>query len=153
MAELIDEFTDIILVGDSLGPVLYGYKTTREVSLQTIINHAKAVVKKSRRSIVVVDTFGTYENSKLALKNAKKLFEIRADAVKLEGGKKIHNIIRHLTKNKINVMGHLGMLYNQLRKNLLYMVVKKEKEQIIQDLKLIEKASFSVVIECTLESG
>ena len=156
IAELIDEFTDIILVGDSLGPVLYGYKTTREVSLQTIINHAKAVVKKSRRSIVVVDMpFGTYENSKrLALKNAKKIIrETGADAVKLEGGEKIHNIIRHLTKNKINVMGHLGMLPQSIKENLLYMVVKKEKEQIIQDLKLIEKAGvFSVVIECTLES-
>ena len=65
MAELIDNFTDIILVGDSLGPVLYGYKTTREVSLDMIINHAKAVVKKSKTSFVVVDMpYGTYEHSK-----------------------------------------------------------------------------------------
>ena len=54
MAELIDKFTDIILVGDSLGPVLYGYKTTREVSLDMIINHAKAVVKKSKTSFVLL---------------------------------------------------------------------------------------------------
>ena len=157
MAELIDKFTDIILVGDSLGPVLYGYKSTREVSLEMIINHAKAVVKKSKTSFVVVDMpYGTYEHSKsVALRNAKKIIKNSgADAVKLEGGYKIHKIINYLTKNKINVMGHLGMLPQSIKgKPTVYGKKKNEKIQIVEDLKLIEKAGvFAVVIECTLES-
>ena len=157
MAELIDKFTDIILVGDSLGPVLYGYKTTREVSLDMIINHAKAVVKKSKTSFVVVDMpYGTYEHSKsVALRNAKEIIRNSgADAVKLEGGYKIHKTIHHLTKNKIKVMGHLGMLPQSIKgKPTVYGKKKTEKIQIIEDLKLIEKAGvFAIVIECTLES-
>ena len=157
MAELIDNFTDIILVGDSLGPVLYGYKTTREVSLDMIINHAKAVVKKSKTSFVVVDMpYGTYEHSKsTALRNAKKIIkDSGADAVKLEGGEKICKIIHHLTKNKIKVMGHLGMLPQSIKsKPTVYGKKKNEKLQIIKDLKSIEKAGvFAIVIECTLES-
>lgn len=157
MAELIDNFTDIILVGDSLGPVLYGYKTTREVSLDMIINHAKAVVKKSKTSFVVVDMpYGTYEHSKsTALRNAKKIIkDSGADAVKLEGGEKISKIIHHLTKNKIKVMGHLGMLPQSIKsKPIVYGKKKNEKLQIIKDLESIEKAGvFAIVIECTLES-
>jgi len=157
MAELIDKFTDIILVGDSLGPVLYGYKTTREVSLDMIINHAKAVVKKSKTSFVVVDMpYGTYEHSKAAaLRNAKKIIkDSGADAVKLEGGYKIYKTIHHLTKNKIKVMGHLGMLPQSIQgKPTVYGKKKSEKTQIIADLKLIEKAGvFAIVIECTLET-
>ena len=157
MAELIDNFTDIILVGDSLGPVLYGYKTTREVSLDMIINHAKAVVEKSKTSFVVVDMpYGTYEHSKsTALRNAKKIIkDSGADAVKLEGGEKICKIIHHLTKNKIKVMGHLGMLPQSIKsKPTVYGKKKNEKIQIINDLESIEKAGvFAIVIECTLES-
>ncbi len=157
IAKLIDKFTDIILVGDSLGPVLYGFKSTRDVTLDIIINHAKSVVKHAKRSFVVVDMpYGTYENSKeVALKNAKKIIrETKADGVKLEGGEKIHKTINFLTKNDIVVMGHIGMLPQSIKgKPTVFGKKKEEKKQIADDLKFIEKAGvFAVVVECTLES-
>ena len=96
MAKLIDEFADIILVGDSLGPVLYGFKSTREVNLDMMIQHAKSVVKNTRKSFVVVDMpFGSYQKSKYdALRNARKIIsETGAMAVKIEGGKKFAKTI------------------------------------------------------------
>jgi 3-methyl-2-oxobutanoate hydroxymethyltransferase len=74
MAEILDKYCDVILVGDSLGMVLHGMKSTREVTLDMMIMHGKAVRRGVNKSLLVVDMpIGTYEkNSKLALKNAKK---------------------------------------------------------------------------------
>ena len=75
MAKIIDEYCDIILVGDSLGMTIYGFKDTLDVTLDMMINHGKAVMKAVKKSFVVVDLpFGTYENSKeQALESAKKV--------------------------------------------------------------------------------
>jgi len=112
VASILDNFCDIILVGDSLGSVLYNYKSTREVSLQTMIEHSKSVRMGIKKSLMVVDMpHNTYRNSKEALKNAKKIIlNTKCDAIKLEGGKKIYKIVNYLTKNNIPVMGHLGLL-------------------------------------------
>ncbi len=157
IAKIVDKYADIILVGDSVGPVLYGFKSTREVTMEMMIEHAKAVVKNSVKSIVVVDMpFGTYENGKkTALKNARKILDLTgAHAVKLEGGESISKTIKYLTSNKINVMGHLGMLPQKM--NGRYRVYGKkdsEKKKLKKDFKLLEDAGvFSIVIECTLKS-
>ena len=72
-ASEIDKYADIILVGDSLGSVLYNYTTTRKVTLTEMINHSKSVRYGVNKSLMVVDMpYGTYNNPKLALKNAKK---------------------------------------------------------------------------------
>ena len=107
VASILDNFCDIILVGDSLGSVLYNYKSTREVSLNTMIEHSKSVRMGIKKSLMVVDMpHNTYRNSKEALKNAKKIISnTKCDAVKLEGGKKIYKIVKFLTKNNIAVMG------------------------------------------------
>ena len=112
IAQIADKYCDIILVGDSLGMVLYGMKTTRKVKIETMILHAKTVKNFSRRSLVVFDMpYKTYTNKLVAYKNAKKIMKLtKCDAVKLEGGKKIVNIIKHLTKKRIPVMGHIGLL-------------------------------------------
>ena len=74
VASILDNFCDIILVGDSLGSVLYNYKSTREVSLKTMIDHSKSVRMGIKNSLMVVDMpHNTYRNSKEALKNAKKI--------------------------------------------------------------------------------
>ena len=77
MAEILDKYCDIILVGDSLGMVLHGLKSTRDVTLDMMIMHGKAVRRGVSKSLLVVDMpIGTYEkNPKLALKNAKKLIK------------------------------------------------------------------------------
>ena len=112
IAEILDKYCDIILVGDSLGMVLYGMKTTKKVNLDTMILHTKAVKSKTKRSIVVCDMpYKTYSNKLIAYKNAKRVINsTKCDAVKLEGGKKIINIIQYLTKKGIPVLGHVGLL-------------------------------------------
>ena len=102
IAQIADKYCDIILVGDSLGMVLYGMKTTRNIKIETMILHAKAVKSHSKRSLVVFDMpYKTYTNKLVAYKNAKKIMQLtKCDAIKLEGGKKIVNIIKYLTKKK-----------------------------------------------------
>ena len=155
MAEIIDKYCDIILVGDSVGMVLYGMKTTREVKIDTMILHGKAVKRSTKRSLVGFDMpYKTYSNKFIAYKNAKKIIKLtKCDGVKLEGGKKIVNIIKHLIKKGIPVMGHIGLLpqsstvFKLKGKNLI------EKKQILQDaLALSNSGVFAIVIECVVES-
>ena len=151
VASILDNYCDIVLVGDSLGSVLYNYKSTREVSLSTMIEHSKSVRMGIKKALMVVDMpHNTYRNSKEALKNAKKImFKTKCDAVKLEGGKKIYETVKTLVKNKIPVMGHLGLL-PQSDKTFKFKGKKKlDRDNIIKDSQLLEKAGvFSVVLEC-----
>ena len=138
IATILDKFCDIILVGDSLGSVLYNYKSTREVSLDIMIEHSKSVRMGVKKSLMVVDMpHNTYRNSKEALKNAKKIMlKTKCDAVKLEGGKKIFQIIKILVKNNIPVMGHLGLL-PQTDKTFKFKGKKiPERNKILKDAKL-----------------
>ena len=126
VVEIIDNHCDIVLVGDSLGSVLYNYKSTRQVSLDIMIEHSKSVRLGVKKSLMVVDMpYNTYRNSTEALKNAKKIMsKTKCDALKLEGGKKIYEIIKNLVKNNIPVMGHLGLL-PQSAKNFKFKGKKK----------------------------
>ena len=151
IASILDNHCDIILVGDSLGSVLYNYKSTREVSLKIMIEHSKSVRMGIKKALMVVDMpHNTYRTPKEALKNAKKIVkETKCDAVKLEGGKKIYEIIKTLVKNKIPVMGHLGLLPQSDRTYRFKGKKKLERDRIIQDSHLLEKAGvFSIVLEC-----
>ena len=112
ITKIADKYCDIILVGDSLGMVLYGMKTTKEVKIDTMILHAKAVKNSAKKSLVVFDMpYKTYTNKFIAYKNARKVIKLtKCDAIKLEGGKKIVKIIKYLTRRGIPVMGHIGLL-------------------------------------------
>ena len=151
VASILDNFCDIILVGDSLGSVLYNYTSTREVSLTTMIEHSKSVRMGIKKSLMVVDMpHNTYRNPKEALKNAKKIMsETKSDAVKLEGGEKICQTIKILVKNKIPVMGHLGLL-PQTDKTFRFKGKKNsERSKILKDAELLQSAGvFSIVLEC-----
>ena len=151
VASILDKYCDLVLVGDSLGSVLYNYKSTKEVTLDTMINHSKSVRLGVKKSLMVVDMpFNTYRNSKEALKNAKLVMKkTRCDAVKLEGGKKIIPIVKSLVKNKIPVMGHLGILPQTAKKFIFKGKKLTERNRILNDAKLLEAAGiFSVVLEC-----
>ena len=154
IAQIADKYCDIILVGDSLGMVLYGMKTTREVEIETMILHAKTVKDFTRKSLVVFDMpYKTYSNKFIAYKNAKKVMRLtKCDAIKLEGGKKIVNIIKYLTKRKIPVMGHVGLL-PQISINFKVKGKKfAQKKQIFKDARAISKSGvFAMVIECVVE--
>ena len=151
IAQIIDNHCDIILVGDSLGSVLYNYKSTRSVTLNIMIEHSKSVRMGTKKSLMVVDMpHNTYRNSSEALRNAKTIIsKTKCDAVKLEGGKKIYNIIKTLIKNKIPVMGHLGIL-PQSAKNFKVKGKKiTERSNILKDAKVLEELGvFSIVLEC-----
>ena len=151
VASILDKYCDLVLVGDSLGSVLYNYRSTKEVTLETMINHSKSVRLGVKKSLMVVDMpYNTYRNPKEALKNARLVMKkTKCDAVKLEGGKKIIHIIKSLVRNKIPVMGHLGIL-PQTEKKFTYKGKKvSEQNRILKDAKLLERAGiFSVVLEC-----
>ncbi len=151
IASILDNHCDIILVGDSLGSVLYNYKSTKEVTLDTMINHSKSVRLGVKKSLMVVDMpFNTYRNPKEALKNAKLVIKkTKCDAVKLEGGKKIISIVKKLVKNKIPVMGHLGILPQTDKKFTFKGKKSFERNRILKEAKLLEAAGiFSIVLEC-----
>ncbi len=151
IASILDNYCDIILVGDSLGSVLYNYKSTREVTLSTMIEHSKSVRMGIKKSLMIVDMpYNTYRTPNEALKNAKQIMKkTKCDGVKLEGGKKIYKTITTLVKNKIPVMGHLGLL-PQSDKTFKFKGKKKvERDHILRDSQLLEKAGvFSIVLEC-----
>ena len=151
VASILDKYCDLVLVGDSLGSVLYNYRSTKEVSLETMINHSKSVRFGVKKSLMVVDMpYNTYRNSREALKNARLVMKkTKCDAVKLEGGKKIIHIIKSLVRNKIPVMGHLGIL-PQTEKKFTYKGKKiLEQKRILKDAELLERAGvFSIVLEC-----
>ena len=152
ISEILDKYTDIILVGDSLGSVLYSFDTTKKVNLNMIIEHSKSVRLGVKKSLMVVDMpFNTYRNKNEALKNAKKIIKYtKADAVKLEGGKRITEIIKYLRKNKINVMGHLGILPQSHKGKFRYKgKTSKERKNLLADALLLQKNGvFSIVLEC-----
>jgi 3-methyl-2-oxobutanoate hydroxymethyltransferase len=151
IAEILDKHCDLVLVGDSLGSVLYNYKSTKEVTLQTMINHSKSVRLGVDKSLMVFDMpYNTYRNPKEALKNAKLVMkETKCDAVKLEGGKKIIPIVKKLVQNKIPVMGHVGILPQTDKKFTFKGKKQKESNRILNDTKLLENAgAFTIVLEC-----
>jgi len=155
IAKIADKYCDIILVGDSLGMVLYGMKTTRNVKIETMIIHAKAVKEAAKRSLVVFDMpYKTYSNKFVAYKNAKKVMKsTKCDAVKLEGGKKIVNIIKYLTKKGIPVMGHIGLLPQSSNVFKLKGKNLTQKKQILEDaVALSNSGVFAIVVECVVES-
>ena len=151
VASILDNHCDIILVGDSLGSVLYNYKSTREVTLNTMIEHSKSVRMGIKKSLMIVDMpHNTYRNPKEALKNAKLIMKkTKCDGVKLEGGKKIYQTVKSLVKNKIPVMGHLGLLPQSDKTFKFKGKNELERNNIIRDAQLLEKAGvFSIVLEC-----
>ena len=152
ISEILDNLVDITLVGDSLGSVLYSYDTTKKVSLDMMIEHSKSARQGIKKSLMVVDMpYNTYRNKKEALLNAKKIIKFtKADAVKLEGGNKIKEIIKFLKKNKINVMGHLGILPQSQKGKFRYKgKTSLERKRLLEDAILLQNSGvFSIVLEC-----
>ncbi len=153
-AKILDKHVDILLVGDSLGMVLYGMKNTRGVTLDMMINHGKAVVNASRKAFVVVDMpFGSYQKSKQqALENCRRVIkETGCDAVKMEGGTELASTVKFLREKNIEVMGHVGLMpqYVKTAKDYKYKGrTPEEAKKIMADAIAIEKSgAFSIVLE------
>jgi len=159
MAGFLDPHVDLLLVGDSLGMVLYGLDTTLGVTLDMMINHGAAVVRGSRRSTVVIDMpFASYEASpETAFENASRVLkETGAQAVKLEGGVTMAETIRFLTARGVPVMGHVGLQPQSVHADGGYRAKGKDDasaKRIIADAQAVADAgAFSLVIEGTVEA-
>ena len=159
MAQLLDPHCDMLLVGDSLGQVIYGLPHTVGVTMEMMALHGAAVVRGSYHAAVIVDMpFGSYEASQeQAFTNAARLLkETGAAAVKLEGGRALAPTIEFLTQRGIPVMGHVGLTPQAV--NILggYGVRGKSDEEaraIVEDSVAVAQAgAFSLVIEGVLES-
>jgi len=145
---------DIILVGDSLGNVVHGYETTLPVTVDDMIYHAKAVKRGVKNALVVVDMpFMSFQTSiDDAVRNAGRIMkEVGVGAVKLEGGEYIADIVKHLVKIGIPVMGHLGLTPQAINKFGTYEVratTKEESDELLHDAKVLADAGvFSIVLE------
>jgi 3-methyl-2-oxobutanoate hydroxymethyltransferase len=156
VASMLDEAgIDILLVGDSVGNVIYGLPTTLGVTMEMMIRHTSAVSRAARKSLVVADLpFGSYQpSSEMAVTNAVRLIaEGGAQAVKLEGGRVMAETVRRMVDVGIPVMGHVGLTpqsYHQLGGYRMRGKTEEEAEGIREDARAIEKAgAFSVVLEC-----
>jgi 3-methyl-2-oxobutanoate hydroxymethyltransferase len=158
MARLLDPHVDLLLVGDSLGMVVYGYDSTLPVTLDLMIAHGGAVVRGSAHACVVIDLpFGTYQESPQAAFRtaARALAETGAQAVKLEGGSEMAETVAFLTARGVPVMGHVGLLPQSVNALGGYKAVGRDpasSERIRADARAIAEAgAFALVIEGTVE--
>ncbi len=158
MARLLDPHCDVLLVGDSLGMVLYGLPSTLSVSLDTMIAHGAAVVRGAKHACVVVDMpFGSYQQSPpQAFANAARvLAETGCQAVKLEGGVEMAETIRFLTQRGVPVCGHIGLMPQSVNVAGGFRATGRtndEAARVTADAEAVAEAgAFAVVVEGTLE--
>lgn len=158
MAQLLDPHCDVLLVGDSLGQVIYGLPSTLPVTLDMMIAHGAAVVRGSYHSLVIVDMpFGSYEASpEHAFESAARvLAETGAAGVKLEGGTAMAPVVEFLTRRGIPVMGHIGLTPQSVNALGGYGARGRsnaEHAQILDDARAIADAgAFGMVAEGIVE--
>jgi len=158
IAEIIDNYVDLILVGDSMGMVLYGMDTTLGVTLEMSIAHGQAVRRGIKRACLIIDMpFGTYEESpEVAFRNAARVMkETGCTGIKLEGGRTMAPTIRFLVERGIPVMAHVGL--NPQSVNVVggHKTQGREKAQwqsIIDDARAVAEAgAFATVLESVAE--
>jgi 3-methyl-2-oxobutanoate hydroxymethyltransferase len=152
IARILDESgLDIVLVGDSLGNVMLGYRNTLPVTMTEMIVHTQAVSRAVKRALVVADMpFGSYQSDlKLAVSNAVDLIKAGAEAVKIEGAEYLE-VIRRIMKAGIPVMGHLGFTPQAVYKigARVQGLGTREKSRLLKDARALEKAGcFALVLE------
>jgi len=152
-ARLLDEAgVPLILVGDSVGMVVLGYPDTTQVTLAEMRHHVAAVARAKTRALVVADLpYHTYQTAQNAIANAHILTGAGAEAIKLEGGVAVLPEIRALREAGIAVMGHIGMLPQQVKEEGGYKKKGRseaEKEVLMADALAVEEAGvFAVVME------
>lgn len=159
MAQLLDPHCDVLLVGDSLGQVIYGLPSTLPVTLDMMIAHGAAVVRGSYHSVVIVDMpFGSYEASpEQAFHSASRVMaETGAAGVKMEGGQTMAPTVEFLTRRGIPVMGHVGLTPQAVNALGGYGARGRsnaEHAQILDDARAIADAgAFGVVAEGVVET-
>ena len=158
MAGILDDHCDLLLVGDSLGMVVHGLPNTVGVTLEMMILHGQAVMRGSRKAMVVVDMpFGSYEGSaEVAYANAARVMkETGASAVKVEAGQAVVENIAYLTARGIPVMGHVGLRPQAVMTDGGFRAKGRsdeERRRILDDARATAEAgAFAVVVEGVAE--
>ncbi len=158
MAKILDKHVDIILIGDSVGTVIYGMKNTQSVTLDMMMNHGKAVSNATKKAHTIIDMpYQTYRNKKEALINAKKLLNFtKCQSVKLEIDEKNVDIVKYLTAKKIRVVSHIGVKPQQFKNFSKIKYVgknEKEKENLFNLASKLQKfGSTLILLECVEEN-
>jgi 3-methyl-2-oxobutanoate hydroxymethyltransferase len=157
-ARLVDKYCDVILVGDSLGMVMHGFESTVPVTLDMMILQGHAVMRGSKRALVVVDMpFASYEASKeQAFMNAARVMkETGCGAIKVEGGVRMAETIAFLVERGVPVMAHVGLTPQAINVLGSFRAQGREEadwDRIEQDaLAVAQAGAFSVVIEAVAE--
>jgi 3-methyl-2-oxobutanoate hydroxymethyltransferase len=158
MARIFDRHVDLLLVGDSLGMVLYGFDNTLPVTLDMMIAHTGAVVRGSKKACVIIDMpFGSYQESpEAAFRNcARAMQETGCTGVKLEGGTEMADTIRFLTSRGIPVMGHVGLIPQSINTAGGYRIrgrTTADAARVIADAKAVAAAgALAMVVEGLVE--
>jgi len=159
VASVLDERVDLLLVGDSLGMVVYGMDSTLAVTLDMMIAHGQAVMRATNHAFVLVDLpFGSYEESpEQAFRSASRVMaETGCQAVKLEGGVEMADTVRFLVKRGVPVMAHIGLMpqsVNAIGGFRAQGLSPEEAEQIAADgAAMADAGAFAIVIEGTSEA-
>ncbi len=154
MAKALDSAgVDALLVGDSMGMVIYGQDSTLPVTVEDVLRHTQAVARGAKRSMVIADMpFMSFSTPEIALSNAGRfLKEGNADAVKLEGGRERVKSIRMMIECGIPVMGHIGLTPQYIHQLGGYKLQGKNAhaaEKLIEDALILEEAGvFAIVLE------
>jgi 3-methyl-2-oxobutanoate hydroxymethyltransferase len=158
MARFMDKHVDLLLVGDSVGMVIYGMETTLGVTLDMMIAHGKAVVKGSSHACVIVDMpFGSYQASPAEAFTAcaRVMAETGCAGVKMEGGQEMAETVAFLTARGIPVMGHVGLTPQSVHQLGGYRArgrTNAEADALVDDAAAIAQAgAFAMVVEGTVE--
>jgi 3-methyl-2-oxobutanoate hydroxymethyltransferase len=158
VAQLIDPYVDMILVGDSLGMVLYGFESTLQVTLDMMILHAAAVKRGSSKALIIVDMpFATYQVSpQQAYKNASRIMaETGCAGVKIEGGLEMVDTVLFLTQRGVPVLCHIGLMPQSIEAAGGYRAHGRnadEADYLLKSAKALEAAgAFAVVLEGIIE--
>lgn len=158
IARLLDPHVDFLLVGDSLGMVVYGFDSTVPVTLDMMVAHGGAVMRGSSRALVVVDLpFGAYQESpQQAFRSAARIMAATGcGAVKLEGGAEMAETVRFLARRGVPVMGHVGLMPQSVNAAGGFKVQGRGKgaaERVMADAAAIAEAgAFAIVVEGTVE--
>ena len=158
MARWLDPHVDLLLVGDSLGMVLYGFDSTLPVTLDMMIAHGSAVMRGAGHACVIVDLpFGSYQASpEQAFHSAARIMsETGASGVKLEGGEVMAETVRYLVQRGIPVCAHVGLMPQAVNVAGGFKATGRSDEearQVTRDAEaMAEAGAFAVVLEGTLE--
>lgn len=153
MGRLLDEVgLDLILVGDSLGMVVMGHSDTTHVTLEDMLHHTAAVARGVQQTLLIADLpIHSVDTPEAAVQNARRLIEVGARGVKLEGGQEFAPQMKAIVDADIPLLGHIGMLPQRVKEEGGYRIKGKtaqQAEQLLADAQAVESAgAFGVVLE------